>query len=97
MVPTPPVSHQPTSETAVSDTAPTLDIRLAAELTVIRPGDTVLVRLATPNVTQQQAHHIKQRLEDSLQGVTVRLVTGVDDIHVYRPADASTPTNTPEP
>lgn len=68
-----------------------VDIRLAAELTVIRPGDTVVVRLAAPSVTQQQAHAIKQRLEDALEGVTVRLVTGVDDIHVYRPGSDATP------
>lgn len=66
-----------------------IDLRLAAELTVIRPGDTVLVRLATSHVTQQQAHAIKQRLEQALEGVTVRLVTGVDDIHVYRPGEAT--------
>ncbi|MFF3891383.1 hypothetical protein [Streptomyces sp. NPDC001914] len=64
-----------------------IDVRLAADLTVIRPGDTVLVRLSTPRVTQQQAHAVKERLEEALPDVTVRLVTGVDGIDVYRPSD----------
>ncbi|WP_405924868.1 hypothetical protein [Streptomyces sp. NBC_00035] len=73
----------------MSDTDPTsIDIRLAAEFTVIRPGDTVLVRVPA-TLNQQQAHVLKERLGECLPDVTVHLVGGIDGIDVYRP--------TPEP
>lgn len=58
----------------------------AAELSVIRPGDTVLVRVAgdTPAVRLEA---IADRLRERLPDVEVLLVAGVDGIDVYRPGE----------
>ncbi|MCX4974231.1 hypothetical protein [Streptomyces sp. NBC_00620] len=75
----------------MSATDPTaIDVRLTADLTVIRPGDTLLVRLNTPRISQAEAHAIKERLHTQLPDVTVLLLTGVDGIDVYRPTPEST-------
>jgi hypothetical protein len=58
----------------------------AAELRVIRPGDTVLVRVArdTPQVGLGM---IADRLRERLPGVEVLLLAGVDGVDVYRPGE----------
>lgn len=61
-----------------------LDVRVAVDVTVIRPGDTALVRLPrdTPAV---QLETVAERLRERLPGVEVLLLAGVDGIDVYRP------------
>lgn len=58
-------------------------VHWADETSVIRPGDTLLVRLRSdaPLVQQQTA---ADRLRDRLPGIDV-LVIAAEDSHVYRP------------
>ena len=75
----------------MSDTpAAETEVRVTAELAVIRPGDTVLVRASGP-LDQAQTKALKEQLHERLPGVTCSILTSVDGIHVYRP---DTPTST---
>lgn len=67
-----------------------LNVRVHVEVTVIRPGDTALVRMprGTPQV---QLETIADRLRERLPGVEVLLLSGVDGIDVYRPDDPAEP------
>lgn len=59
-----------------------LNVRVTVDVTVIRPGDTALVRMPrdTPRVQLE-------RVADRLPGVEVLLLAGVDGIDVYRPGE----------
>lgn len=65
-----------------------VDVRIVeAELSVIRPGDKVLVRL--PGDTRPvQAQYIAERLRERMPDVEWLVVSGVDGIDVYRPGEA---------
>lgn len=68
----------------MADTPPTVTVDIAADLTVIRPGDTVLVRM--PRDTHRvQLETVADRLRERLPGVDVLLLAGVDGVDVYRP------------
>lgn len=67
------------------DPTPAIDVRLTADLTVLRPGDTALVRVPRA-LDQAQAQRLREKLTERLPDVTVLLVGGVDGIDVYRPA-----------
>ncbi|WND33964.1 hypothetical protein RI578_06505 [Streptomyces sp. BB1-1-1] len=68
----------------------TVRVDFEAQLSVIRPGDTVLVRVArdTPPV---QLERLADRLRERLPSVEVLLLAGVDGIDVYRPGEAGGP------
>ena len=69
---------------AMADTPDTVTVDIAAGLTVIRPGDTILVRM--PRDTHRvQLEKVVDRLRERLPGVEVLLMAGVDGIDVYRP------------
>ncbi|MGW6743771.1 hypothetical protein ACWGDX_24135 [Streptomyces sp. NPDC055025] len=71
----------------MSDTDQGIDVRLAANLTVIRPGDTVLVRMpATAPVIQAKA--VADRLRERLPDVDVLVIAGTDGIDIYRPTES---------
>lgn len=59
-----------------------------AEAVVIRPGDTLLLRLAL-NVTESQLERCRERLVPSLKaklpGVEVIVIGGAEQIAAYRP------------
>jgi hypothetical protein len=61
-----------------------ISMRVTVDVTIIRPGDTALIRLsrAVPHV---QAEVIADQLRERLPGVEVLLLAGVDGIDVYRP------------
>ncbi|MGW6910263.1 hypothetical protein [Streptomyces sp. NPDC054940] len=63
-----------------------LKVDVDVQLTVIRPGDTALVRLSkdTPRV---QLERLADLLRERLPGVDVLLLAGVDGIDVYRPGE----------
>jgi hypothetical protein len=65
-----------------------LNVRVHVDVTVIRPGDTALVRMPrdTPRV---QLEAVAERLRERLPGVEVLLLAGVDGIDVYRPSEAT--------
>jgi lysophospholipase L1-like esterase len=70
------------------DPTPAIDVRLTADLTVLRPGDTALVRVPRA-LDREQAHRLREKLTEHLPDVTVLLVGGINGIDVYRPdADA---------
>jgi hypothetical protein len=58
-----------------------------AEMAVIRPGDTLIVRVSR-DVTAEAAADYRAKLEDRLPGVDI-LVLAADGIAVYRPRQAS--------
>lgn len=62
-----------------------------AEALVIRPGDTLILRLA-PAVTASQLEEYRKRfvpfLREHLPGVEVVMVGGVEQMAVYRPDPA---------
>jgi hypothetical protein len=63
-----------------------VDVRVVeAELSVIRPGDAVLVRMAS-GVEVEQARAVAERLGERLPEVEVLVLAGVDGIDVYREA-----------
>lgn len=60
------------------------EVRLGGELTVIRPGDTVLVRV--PQDTKpKDAERLLERMRERLPDVEWCVLSGVDGVHVYRP------------
>ncbi|MEU9199426.1 hypothetical protein [Streptomyces sp. NPDC048332] len=61
-----------------------LDVRLT-EAAVIRPGDTVLIRIPSA-FTDAQRQIVRKALERELPDVSVVIVSGTDSMHVYRPA-----------
>src|SRR3546814_9104268 len=63
-----------------------LKVKYEVELTVIRPGDTALVRLPR-DTTSAQAQELTARLKERLPGVELLLISGVDGIDIYRPDD----------
>ncbi|MGW6295640.1 hypothetical protein [Streptomyces sp. NPDC055058] len=67
-----------------------LRVTYEVELTVIRPGDTALVRVAR-DMTPEQVVRLRDALREQLPGVTVVLLAGVDGIDVYRPDEAGGP------
>lgn len=63
-------------------------VRVEAELSVIRPGDKVLVRM--PRETRpEQALYVAERLREQMPDVEVLVLAGVDGVDVYRPGEAS--------
>jgi hypothetical protein len=65
----------------------------AAEAIVIRPGDTLLVRVL-PTVPADHAHEIQQALRQWLPGVEVGVVAA-EELAVYRPGDPPPETANP--
>ncbi|MEU3899749.1 hypothetical protein [Streptomyces sp. NPDC045251] len=65
----------------------TVQVDFEAQLSVVRPGDTALVRMAR-DVPPPQLERIAERLRERLPGVDVVLLAGVDGIDVYRPDEA---------
>ncbi|MEV4033409.1 hypothetical protein [Streptomyces umbrinus] len=65
-----------------------VDVRLAAELTVIRPGDKVLVRMPR-DLRLEQAMQVAERLRERLPDVEFLVIAGVDGIDVYRPDETT--------
>jgi hypothetical protein len=61
-----------------------------AELSVIRPGDTVLVRLPR-EIRAEQAERLAEQLRERLPDVEVLLMAGADGIDVYRSGEAGGP------
>jgi len=68
----------------VAEPPSTVTVDIAADLTVIRPGDTVLVRMPR-DAHRVQLETVSDRLRERLPGVEVLLLAGVDGIDVYRP------------
>lgn len=64
-----------------------LKVTCEVELTVIRPGDTALVRVQR-GTTSEQAQEMTALLKEQLPGVEVLLLAGVDGIEVYRPDES---------
>lgn len=61
-----------------------LHVRIVeAELSVIRPGDVVLLRMPR-EATAEQLHHIAEQLRERMPDVTFCVLTGVDGIDVFR-------------
>lgn len=69
---------------AMADTPPSVTVDIAADLTVIRPGDTVLVRMLG-DTHPVQLKTVADRLRERLPDVDILLMAGVDGIEVYRP------------
>lgn len=74
----------------MSDSLPEFELRTTDidEVTVIRPGDTLVLRLASeipPCQVDQVTRTLRDRLRARLPGVDVLLITGVDGLAVYRP------------
>ncbi|MET9815317.1 hypothetical protein [Streptomyces sp. NPDC006355] len=67
----------------MATTPPTVTVDLAADLTVIRPGDTLLVRMPS-NAPLVQLEMVANRLRDRLPDVEV-LVIAAEGVDVYRP------------
>lgn len=61
-----------------------VEVQLMAEANVVRPGDTLLVRIAG-EFTAAQAERVSDALRDQLPGVKVCVISGVDGVNVYRP------------
>ncbi|MFI7394025.1 MULTISPECIES: hypothetical protein [Streptomyces] len=71
----------------MADTPTTLALDLAADLTVIRPGDTVLVRVPS-DIPAEQIRRIVDQLKERMPDVAdVLVLAGADGIAVYRPND----------
>lgn len=65
----------------------TLALDLAADLTVIRPGDTILVRVPS-DTPAEHVRRIADQLRERLPNVAdVLVLAGADGIAVYRPND----------
>lgn len=65
------------------------EVRLVeAELSVIRPGDKVLVRMPR-DIRPEQAKRVADRLRERLPDVEVLVLAGVDGIDVYRPGETT--------
>lgn len=71
-----------------SDDPAAIEVRLAADLTVIRPGDTILVRMHR-DTPREQLLFVGERLRDRLPGVEVLMLPGAEGIEVYRPSAAA--------
>lgn len=68
-----------------------VDVRIIeAELSVIRPGDKVLVRMPR-DIRPEQAMRVAERLRERMPDVEVLVLAGVDGIDVYRPGEAGGP------
>ncbi|MFE7753009.1 hypothetical protein [Streptomyces sp. NPDC057428] len=57
-----------------------------ADCTIIRPGDTILVRVSA-DTPPAQAQAAAERLRERLPDIADVLVLGADGISVYRPAE----------
>ncbi|MFD4258226.1 hypothetical protein ACFWR9_11495 [Streptomyces sp. NPDC058534] len=68
----------------------TVRVDFEAQLSVIRPGDTALVRVAR-DVPAVQLERLADVLRERLPGVEVLLLAGADGIDVYRPGEAGGP------
>jgi len=68
----------------MADFPTTVTMNLAADLTVIRPGDTILVRMHR-DTPSEQLLFIAERLRDRLPGVEVLMLPGAEGVEVYRP------------
>ena len=68
----------------MTDIPATAVIALAADLTVIRPGDTILVRMHR-DTSRDQLLFVAERLRDRLPGVEVLMLPGAEGVEVYRP------------
>ncbi|MEW2567648.1 hypothetical protein [Streptomyces sp. NPDC047070] len=71
-----------------TDDPTAIDVRLAADLTVIRPGDTALVRMHR-DTRREQLLFVAERLRDRMPGVDVLMLPGAEGVEVYRPQAAS--------
>jgi hypothetical protein len=70
----------------MADSPAHIDVRLSADLTVIRPGDTILVRMHR-DAPSQQLLAVAERLRDRLPDVEVLVLAGADGIDIYRPGE----------
>jgi hypothetical protein len=64
----------------------TATVALAADLTVIRPGDTILVRMHR-DTPREQLLFVAETLRDRLPGVEVLMLPGAEGVEVYRPQE----------
>jgi hypothetical protein len=75
----------PTEEAPVAETPTTLTVDIAADLTVIRPGDTVLVTVPA-DIPAFRVQRIAEQLRERLPDVAdVLVLAGADSITAYRP------------
>lgn len=68
----------------MADSPTTAAVTLAADLIVIRPGDTILVRMHR-DAPREQLLAVAERLRDRLPDVEVLVLAGAEGIEVYRP------------
>jgi hypothetical protein len=62
-------------------------VKPVIDAVTVRPGDTLIVKLAT-DLDMQQAQDATERLEKHLPGVKV-IAIGADQLLVYRPDDGA--------
>lgn len=70
----------------MSDSLPEYQLRTTDldDVTVIRPGDTLVLRLAS-EVPPCRLDQVTRTLRDRLPGVDVLIIGGVDGLAVYQP------------
>lgn len=62
-------------------------IAQSASAVVVRPGDTLILRIGH-NTSQDLATHFKKAIQDRLPNVDV-VVLNADEMFIYRPAEAA--------
>lgn len=72
----------------MSENPMSVEIVVSCDAHVIRPGDTVILRV-DQTVTPDQARFVAETLKDKLPGVEVLIVGAVAGIDVYRPTTES--------
>jgi hypothetical protein len=55
------------------------------EAAVIRPGQTLILRVAHNRLTAEIAEHLKAKAAERLPGVDIVIIGGVDQMLVYDP------------
>jgi hypothetical protein len=62
------------------------DVRIdkVVQVAMVRPGDTLIVRVPH-DAEPEECLRIRAQMQESLPGVTVRMLAGADELVIYRP------------
>lgn len=67
----------------------TRDLPLCADAVLVRPGDTLILRVKE-HVTEEEYDRLRKGVEARIPGVGVLLIGGIDQMLVYRPDETKT-------
>lgn len=62
-----------------------MDLPAIDQALVIRPGDTLIILIKKPTLTEQHYDRMVEAIKARVDGIDVFMISGVDQLMAYRP------------